>query len=527
MNSPPPLNKQKIVLLHGWGCDSRTWAPILPPLQKLGEVIAIDLPGFGESAKISNYSLNGVVDFIAQQLPDSGVLIGWSLGGMLAVQIAARYPHKVSKIITLAANIKFVAGDDYLDAMHSATNHHFTASFENDPHGTLKIFSGLLVQGDANERALLKKIRALIAIEAVNANWLQALQLLSQLDNRAAFTALAQPGLHLLGEADVLVPASAAPALSAANTRQKIILLPQTCHAVHWSQPEKVMAYIQDFFQRNQTPLNGYDDAPITFDPIEKKRIAQSFSRAAHTYDSVAKFQRNVGEKLLHAIECNHTHKIVLDLGCGTGYFTRHLQEKFSQAKIMGLDIAEGMLSVAQEKNPAINTWLCGDAEKLPLANASVDVIFSSLALQWCHNLPELFAELNRVLKPGGTLIFSTLGPDTLHELKSAWQRVDNYVHVNRFRSCEDIKKCLLENSFLLNHFEQQLSALEFEKLADLTRELKFLGAHNINRGRAAGLTGRKKIAAFKTAYESFRRDNLLPATYDVFYIIAEKRSRY
>ena len=295
------------------------------------------------------------------------------------------------------------------------------------------------------------------------------------------------------------------------------------------------MEYIRDFFQWGQTPLmhptasdEGSDkdkDKSIKPEPIEKYRIAKSFNRAAYTYDAAATFQRNVGEKLLSMVEAIHTVATVVDLGCGTGHITGRLQEKFLQAEVIGIDLAESMLSVARKKNPAVPAWLCGDAEKLPLASASVDVVFSSLALQWCNNLTSLFAELNLILKPGGTLIFSTLGPNTLHELKSAWQQVDNYVHVNHFISGDNVKKELLKMGFTSIQFDQQSPVLQFEKLTDLTRELKALGAHNINRGRATGLTGRQKIAAFKTAYEQLRHDSLLPATYEVFYIIAKKPS--
>ncbi len=503
----------KIILLHGWGCDSSTWTPILPQLQNLGNVIAIDLPGFGKSDELNNYSLDAVVDFIAQQISEPCILIGWSLGGVLAVQIATRYPLKVLGVITLAANIKFVASNDYANAMPPSTYNSFLESFKKNSLAALKTFSGLLAQGDVNERALLKKLRSVVSSDAVNANWLQALQLLSQLDNRAAFAAIIQPGLHLFGEVDALVPASAALSLTALNAKQKIIVLPQAAHALHWSQPDKIIECIQDFFQ------------VLESETIDKKNVAQSFSRAAKTYDAAASFQRDVGDELIRSIEINQAAEIVVDLGCGTGHFTPLIQNIFPSAQVIGVDLAEGMLGVAQEKNQQIETWVCGDAEKLPFANASVDIIFSSLALQWCNNLPELFSEIHRVIKPGGALIFSTLGSSTLHELRSAWQQVDTDIHVNQFTSSEHVQKYLLRSGFSLDRFEKKSSVLEFEKLSDLTRNLKALGAHNMNRGRATGLTGRKKIAAFKAAYENLRHNNVLPATYDVLYITAKKLS--
>lgn len=511
------MKNNTIVLLHGWGCDSESWAPIILQLQSLAHVIAIDLPGFGHSPAIENFSVDAVVDFIVERIPDNCILIGWSLGGMLAVQVAARYPQKISQLITLAANVKFVASRNYVSAMPLVVNRNFNKSFEADPSATLKLFAGLLAQGDIAERALLKKIRSVVADKSITPNWLQALHVLAQLDNRDAFAVLTQPALHILGEADVLVPASAAPVLSALNAHQQVHLLPQAAHALHWSQPEKVIELIATFIQQHPT---SFDD-----ERSFKKRVAQSFSRAAHTYDTVANLQRNVGENLLRKVGVDLQVKTVIDLGCGTGYFTPHLQKKFPQASVIGVDLAEGMLAVAKARNSEKVSFACGDAEHLPFATESVDVIFSSLALQWCQNLEALFSELNRVLKPNGQLVFSTLGPNTLHELKSAWQKVDGYVHVNRFKTINELHDGLRENSFSLVEFEQESQVLKFEKLSDLTRELKALGAHNINRGQAEGLTGRKKIEAFKSAYENFRNENTLPATYDVFYIVAEKSS--
>ena len=510
------MKNKTLVLLHGWGCDSTIWSPILPQLQQLASVIAIDLPGFGKSSAIDDFSLEVVLDFIAAQLPDDSVLMGWSLGGMLAVQLAARYPEKISHIITLATNTKFVATRDYISAMPMATNRQFNKSFAADPIATRKLFNGLLIQGDAQERALLKKMRGTVAVETITKNWAQALKLLAELDNRRVFSELTQPGLHILGAADVLVPASAASALSDLNRSQQIYLLPQAAHALHWSQPEKIVALIASFLQGKTLSMPDSD-------ALQKNRIAQSFSRAAKTYDAVASLQRSVGETLLDNIIEDIHSDVVVDLGCGTGYFAPQLQKKFPQAYIIGVDLAEGMLAVAKTQNLLRFACVCGDAEYLPLADASVDVVFSSLALQWCSNLPLLFSELNRVLKPGGKLIFSTLGPQTLHELKTAWQQVDNYVHVNSFKSREQWQLALQINNFAIDRFEQQLPVMQFEKLTDLTRELKQLGAHNVNRGQLEGLTGRKKMLVFKAAYEQFRHNNYLPATYDVFYFNATK----
>lgn len=498
-----------LVLLHGWGSASASWQPLLPELQKLTHVIALDLPGFGASPVLAQFSLDAVVGLIASHLPERCLLMGWSLGGMLAVQLAHRYPQKISRVVTLTTNAKFVASRDYVTAMPLAINRQFNKGFAQDAAATLKLFSGLLAQGDSNERALLKQVRQLANAGAVNHNWLAALELLAHLDNRDAFAQLHQPGLHLLAEKDVLVPATAANTLKVLNPQQHVQVIPGAAHAVHWGHTAQVMQLLRQFLQQEK---------------IAKQAIASSFSRAAQTYDAVASLQRDVGNKLLQTLQPDACADLVMDLGCGTGFFTPALQQKFPQANILGLDLAEGMLQFARDRHHGSFTWLCGDAEQMPLADDSVDVIFSSLALQWCADMPKLLAEVRRVLKPGGQIVFSTLGPRTFHELKSAWRQVDDYVHVNQF--CEPELLCAqVQAELQLQDFVRVDSVLEFASLNELTRSIKALGAHNMNQGRARGLSGRKKIAAFKAAYENFRRNNLLPATYDVYYLSLMKAS--
>ena len=504
-----PLSED-IVLLHGWGTHSDSWLPLIPALQKIGNVIALDLPGFGESASIPNFNLDAVLPLIAEQLPAKCVLIGWSLGGVLAVQLAARFPEKIKRLVTLAANVKFVATESFQTAMVPAVNNQFNQAFESDAQAALKLFSGLLAQGDLNERALLKKVRSFINPTVVNDNWLQALKFLGEIDNRDIFSKLTQQGLHLLAEKDALVPVTARETMSALNSKQQVEIIPEAAHAVHWSNPELVIRSIMNFLL----------DSPVL---LNKKQVADSFSRAAGTYDSVADLQRYVGELLFEFVEKDTDAKVVIDLGCGTGYFTPQLQNVYPDALIVGVDIAEGMLHFSAEHHSQQKNWLCADADFLPLATNSVDIIFSNFALQWCSDLPHLFAELKRVLKPSGQCIFTSLGPATLQELKAAWKKVDSHVHVNQFQESQQLISHLNQAGFQVIYFDNKTEVMKFEHLSDLTRSLKNLGAHNVNPGRATGLMGRKRIQEFKQAYESFRQNNALPATYDIFYVKVKK----
>ena len=311
---------------------------------------------------------------------------------------------------------------------------------------------------------------------------------------------------------------AAAEVLADLNPQQQVSLIADSAHAIHWCQPAQVIAAINGFL----TPLAAALELPSA--AIDKHKIAQSFSRAAGTYDAVAGLQRYVGEQLMSALPAHLPEGArILDVGSGTGFFTRQLVGRFGEQAVIGLDIAEGMLTHAAQYSSVPIAWLCGDAEQLPLADNSVDLIFSSLAIQWCNQLPLLMCELQRVLKPGGQVFIATLGPATLHELKAAWQQVDNYVHVNRFQPLEALRTSALAAGLSRCDLQQELRVLHFERLQDLTRELKALGAHNMNVGKPGGLTGRARIAAFKAAYEQYRGAQGLPASYDVIYFSAAK----
>jgi len=257
---------------------------------------------------------------------------------------------------------------------------------------------------------------------------------------------------------------------------------------------------------------------------FDKQRVAASFSRAASSYDSVAQLQRDVGNAALNYLP-DQAPQRVIDLGSGTGYFSEQLQQRFPQAQLISLDLAEGMLRYAREHRPLKQGhYLCGDAESLPLADSCTDLIFSSLAIQWCGDYPRLFAEIARVLKPGGYFLFATLGPQTLHELRQAWATVDGFVHVNSFTPASELQQAIpqtLETAL----WQREEWLLRYAELKQLTDELKGIGAHNMNQGQQHALTGRQRILGFKAAYEAQRAaEGYLPATYEVFYGLLRKR---
>ncbi|SDW37919.1 malonyl-CoA O-methyltransferase [Pseudomonas syringae] len=254
----------------------------------------------------------------------------------------------------------------------------------------------------------------------------------------------------------------------------------------------------------------------------DKRQVAASFSRAAGSYDSVAELQRSVGNQLLARLPAGFTPSRWLDLGCGTGYFSRALAQAFDHSEGIALDIAEGMLRHAQPLGGAQH-FIAGDAEHLPLRDQSCALIFSSLAVQWCADFAAVLNEAHRILQPGGVFAFASLCVGTLYELRDSWQAVDGRVHVNRFRHEADYRQLCAASGLQVRSFEVRPQVLHYPDVRSLTHELKALGAHNLNPGRPNGLTGRARILGMVQAYERFRQEAGLPATYQLLYAVLEK----
>ncbi|NOX09931.1 MAG: malonyl-ACP O-methyltransferase BioC [Gammaproteobacteria bacterium] len=254
---------------------------------------------------------------------------------------------------------------------------------------------------------------------------------------------------------------------------------------------------------------------------LRQKDVRRSFNESATSYDEVAVLQREIGKRLLSRLEFMKVKpRCILDLGAGTGTLTAELVRKYRRAHVLGLDLAESMLHLARDKKPWLGSahFVCGDAQSLPLADASVDMIISNLTLQWCSDLDQVFAEFRRVLRPGGVLLFSTLGPETLHELRASWREVDSYSHVNDFVDMRDVGDAMLRAGLIDPVMDRDGLTLTYQKLSGLVRDLKSLGAHNMTLGRARGLMGKGRWQALEQAYEGHRKEGVLPATYEVVY---------
>jgi len=245
----------------------------------------------------------------------------------------------------------------------------------------------------------------------------------------------------------------------------------------------------------------------------DKRLVAASFSRAAPRYDLVAGLQRRIADQLATWLERQQVER-VLDLGSGTGYANSWLSQRADQ--LVSIDLAEGMLSFARARG-CQGSHIVGDAESLPLADSSVDLIWSSLALQWSEQPEVLINELCRVVRPGGRIFVATLGPSTLFELRESWAAVNELQHVNQFISPSE----WFGYSFpleLVRH-KQSTEVEYYSEVGRLLRELRTLGAHNVNPKRRQGLGGQAELKAMMQHYQHFRTEQGIPASYEVHYL--------
>jgi malonyl-CoA O-methyltransferase len=253
---------------------------------------------------------------------------------------------------------------------------------------------------------------------------------------------------------------------------------------------------------------------------LDSRWVRRSFDRAAKTYDDAAVLHAQVSENLLERLQLvTLVPHVVLDAGAGTGRGSRALKRLYPKSLVVALDSSRHMLQVAARRRSWLRPFerVCADAELLPLGEGSVDLIVSNLMLQWC-NPDSVFAEFRRVLAPKGLLSFSAFGPDTLRELRTAWGQVDAYSHVHQFIDMHDLGDALVRNGFAAPVLDVERFTLRYLEVRNVAADLKATGAHNATAGRAKGLTSPRKFAAMQAAYETFRHEGRLPATYEVVF---------
>jgi len=263
---------------------------------------------------------------------------------------------------------------------------------------------------------------------------------------------------------------------------------------------------------------------PATAFHLEPREVARAFGAASDRYDAAARLQRDVRTELLSRLDgLQLTPRAVLDLGAGTGDAAQQLKRRFRRAQVVAADIAPQMLAATLRRSRWWRPIRCveADARALPFESASFDLVFTNLMLQWVDPPDMALAQMRRVLRPGGLLLASSFGPETLKELRAAWAQVDDGAHVNRFVDVHDLGGALQRAGFAEPVLDVDRHVHYYPDARALMHELKEIGAHNINAGRSRGLTGKSRFAQMQAAYEQQRVARGLPATWQVVHAVA------
>ncbi|NOZ38148.1 MAG: malonyl-ACP O-methyltransferase BioC [Gammaproteobacteria bacterium] len=261
---------------------------------------------------------------------------------------------------------------------------------------------------------------------------------------------------------------------------------------------------------------------------LESVQVRRSFEQAAASYDKAALLQREVGSRLLERLDyIRFKPARILDLGAGTGYCQQSLALRYPEAETYALDIAQTMLMQARKKISWLRRlkrrdhFVNAEAAALPFADNSIDMVVSNLTLQWCVDLVAVFSECRRVLKPGGTLLFSNFGPDTLKELRHCWAKIDAHTHVNQFADMHDMGDAMLQSGFSDPVVDMEMITITYNDVRSIMQDLKQIGAHNVTQGRTRSLTGKGRLQQLQQAYEAYRQQGRLPVTHEVIYGLA------
>jgi len=254
---------------------------------------------------------------------------------------------------------------------------------------------------------------------------------------------------------------------------------------------------------------------------LDPARVRRSFDLAAKSYDAAAGVPTEIRNRLLERLDFVKLQpKVVLDLGAGTGHASKALKQRYKSAEVIALDLAPGMLVEADRRQSWLRRFhrVAADAHRLPIKDASAQLVFSNLMLEWCHDPDAVFQEIRRVLQPGGLLTFATLGPDTLRELREGWRKIDAYPHVHRFIDMHDLGDALMRAGLAEPVMDTERLTITYPHLDALLNELIATGSSNLAHGRARGLTPKGRLESLRQAVRPATEQAALPVSVEVVY---------
>jgi malonyl-CoA O-methyltransferase len=266
---------------------------------------------------------------------------------------------------------------------------------------------------------------------------------------------------------------------------------------------------------------------------LDARAVRRSFDRASRTYDASAAVQAEIRTRLLERLDVVRLQPTsVLDLGAGTGHASRDLKRRYPSAQVVALDSSLSMLRRSARQQRFLRRFapVCADAHRLPLRSQSFDLVLSNLLIEWCHDPDAVFAEAARVLRPQGLFTFTTVGPDTLKEVRELWRGIDPFTHVHRFIDMHDFGDALVRAGFAEPVMDTERLTVTYSNLSALVAEIRGSGARNIAQGRPHGLTGRARGAAVQSRSAELVRNGPLRISVEVIHghawSVGERKSR-
>ncbi len=504
--------KPACIMISGWGVNSDIFELILSGLSEHFNIYLAELSDYKERGGLRG-AAKTLSELVTETFQGKSVwLIGWSLGGNIALEMANQKPEIMSGLILLSVNPCFIARSDWTHAVSPSQFDRLSDQIGLDVNKGLRQFDRLQCFGDKKQKQLIKALAEFREITATPSSdeLLAGLNWLKGNDQRVLLNDLRMPILCLFGENDVLVPVSVMADVDALNGKIESELVLHASHLLFLTQPEKFFVCIERFVQtvsHNQ----------------EKQQMADRFSKAAESYDDFSDLQKIVGHQLIDKMGDLQV-PIMMDAGCGTGFFSENLMEKSQY--LVGVDLAGGMLKYSQTHHVDVQSWVRGDIENLPFNVCSIGGIFSSLAVQWVDDFGALLMSWHEALSDEGEVFISTLGPRSLYELKASFERIDRYQHVNAFLSFEETKAAIALSPFELVAADRHEEVVKYTSPMGLMKDLKGIGASLVKRGGARGLMSKTRLAALTEVYENYRLDDgLFPATYEVIYLHLRKKA--
>ncbi|MCY4046199.1 MAG: malonyl-ACP O-methyltransferase BioC [Cellvibrionales bacterium] len=500
------------VLVSGWGLSTQVFDLILPSLALQFDVYRLDRVFSDKEVSFAqaSESLHRVLLDFFKQSKKPYWLMGWSLGGNLALQAAKPRLVGLEGLFLVATTPKFIADESFPLGVVQSNFQAIQQRLEKNTAKSLAYFDRLQVHGDEKAEVLVNALKSLRQVEPKlsKEQLMSELEWLYEVDQREALAGLRQSVYWFFGEHDPLVSSDLAKWITDRFPKMVVTMIEGATHPIFLSQSEGFLSQLENCIASESRHQ-------------EKIQMANRFSKAAVTYDSYAHLQQLVGEKLLAKIKGKHFHHL-LDAGCGTGFFSEELA--CHSQHLLGVDLASGMLDYAKQNHSGNALWIQADIESLPLQNASVDAIFSSLAVQWVESLSALLNEWHRLLVSGGEVLISTLGPKSLFELRGSFESIDKFQHVNQFLPFDAVLEIIKASPLTVVDTQSAEEVLTYPSCVDVMKDLKGIGATLVKGKQSKGLMTKERLTQLVDAYNAYQLpDGSLPATYEVIYLHLQK----